>query len=249
MRIRSAGTRPGGGSGRAATAAPSPSAAQQRVQAAEEAHEKDGQLAFLARGIERTLVEAGDGGRADAEDHGQVLRGRPRSGRAQGGAGEDDVRRGASTPRRGRGPPLPDARRKGRSFQLTIIGSMASIARDRLGQRELPRASARRHRRARGRMGQEAGHDEARYVGKGVGTNPSSARAREGSAATPFSGRWMSMLDPSRARAELGFVPTPLPTYLASIVASFLAHPPPARRMPMRDVRGSSRWPRRLLCN
>jgi nucleoside-diphosphate-sugar epimerase len=43
---------------------------------------------------------------------------------------------------------------------------------------------------------------------------------------SPFSGRWMSLLDPSRARAELGFVPTPLPTYLASIVASFLAHPP-----------------------
>jgi nucleoside-diphosphate-sugar epimerase len=44
---------------------------------------------------------------------------------------------------------------------------------------------------------------------------------------SPFSGRWMSLLDPSRARAELGFVPTPLPAYLASIVASFLAHPPP----------------------
>jgi len=44
---------------------------------------------------------------------------------------------------------------------------------------------------------------------------------------SPFSGRWMSLLDPGRARGELGFVPTPLPTYLASIVASFLAHPPP----------------------
>lgn len=43
---------------------------------------------------------------------------------------------------------------------------------------------------------------------------------------SPFSGRWMSFLDPARARAELGFVPTPLPTVLASIVASFLAHPP-----------------------
>ena len=45
---------------------------------------------------------------------------------------------------------------------------------------------------------------------------------------SPFSGRWMSFLDPARARAELGFVPTPLPTALASIVASFLAHPPAA---------------------
>ena len=43
---------------------------------------------------------------------------------------------------------------------------------------------------------------------------------------SPFSGRWMSMLDPSRARAELAFAPTTLPTYLTSIVASFLAHPP-----------------------
>jgi nucleoside-diphosphate-sugar epimerase len=45
---------------------------------------------------------------------------------------------------------------------------------------------------------------------------------------SPFSGRWMSFLDPGRARAELGFEPTPLPAYLASIVASFLAHPPAA---------------------
>jgi nucleoside-diphosphate-sugar epimerase len=45
---------------------------------------------------------------------------------------------------------------------------------------------------------------------------------------SPFSGRWMSFLDPGRARAELGFAPTPLPTYLAAIVASFLAHPPSA---------------------
>lgn len=43
---------------------------------------------------------------------------------------------------------------------------------------------------------------------------------------SPFSGRWMSFLDPARACAELGFAPTPLPTYLASIAASFLAHPP-----------------------
>jgi nucleoside-diphosphate-sugar epimerase len=43
---------------------------------------------------------------------------------------------------------------------------------------------------------------------------------------SPFSGRWMSFLDPARARAELGFRPTPPAVYLASIVASFLAHPP-----------------------
>jgi nucleoside-diphosphate-sugar epimerase len=43
---------------------------------------------------------------------------------------------------------------------------------------------------------------------------------------SPFSGRWMSFLDPGRARRELGFAPTPLPAYLGSIVAAFLAHPP-----------------------
>ena len=36
----------------------------------------------------------------------------------------------------------------------------------------------------------------------------------------------MSFLDPSRAKAELGFVHEPLPVYLDRIVASFLAHPP-----------------------
>ncbi|HET8541847.1 MAG TPA: NAD-dependent epimerase/dehydratase family protein [Anaeromyxobacter sp.] len=46
---------------------------------------------------------------------------------------------------------------------------------------------------------------------------------------SPFSGRWMSFLDPSRARRELGFVHEPLEAYLGKIVASFLAHPPPDR--------------------
>jgi nucleoside-diphosphate-sugar epimerase len=43
---------------------------------------------------------------------------------------------------------------------------------------------------------------------------------------SPFSGRWMSFLDPSRAKAELGFRHDPLRQYLEKIVASFLAHPP-----------------------
>ena len=46
---------------------------------------------------------------------------------------------------------------------------------------------------------------------------------------SPFSGRWMSFLDPSRARQELGFVHEPLELYLGKIVASFLAHPPADR--------------------
>ncbi len=46
---------------------------------------------------------------------------------------------------------------------------------------------------------------------------------------SPFSGRWMSFIDPSRARRELGFVHEPLDAYLGKIVASFLAHPPADR--------------------
>ncbi|MFN8096028.1 MAG: NAD-dependent epimerase/dehydratase family protein [Vicinamibacteria bacterium] len=43
---------------------------------------------------------------------------------------------------------------------------------------------------------------------------------------SPFSGTWMSFLDPSRAKAELGFAHEPLASYVGRIVASFLAHPP-----------------------
>jgi len=46
---------------------------------------------------------------------------------------------------------------------------------------------------------------------------------------SPFSGRWMSFLDPSRAAHELGFRHAPLDRVLAAIVASFLANPPPDR--------------------
>lgn len=45
---------------------------------------------------------------------------------------------------------------------------------------------------------------------------------------SPFSGRWMSRLDPARAAGEIGFRPTPLHEVLQRIVASFLAHPPAA---------------------
>ena len=44
---------------------------------------------------------------------------------------------------------------------------------------------------------------------------------------SPFSGKWMSFLDPSKAKARLGFRATPLHEQLGRIVASFLAHPPP----------------------
>jgi nucleoside-diphosphate-sugar epimerase len=47
-------------------------------------------------------------------------------------------------------------------------------------------------------------------------------------AVSPFSVRWMSCLDPSLAKAELGFRHEPLAEYAGRIVASFLAHPPAA---------------------
>jgi nucleoside-diphosphate-sugar epimerase len=46
---------------------------------------------------------------------------------------------------------------------------------------------------------------------------------------SPFSGRWMSFVDPSRARRDLGFRHEPLEAYLGRIVASFLAHTPADR--------------------
>ena len=48
-------------------------------------------------------------------------------------------------------------------------------------------------------------------------------------AVSPFSGRWMSFLDPSRARAELGFAHAPLAQGLAAIVSSFVSHTPTDR--------------------
>jgi nucleoside-diphosphate-sugar epimerase len=44
---------------------------------------------------------------------------------------------------------------------------------------------------------------------------------------SPFSGRWMSFLDPSKAKSVLGFAHEPLQGYLGRIVSSFFAHPPP----------------------
>jgi nucleoside-diphosphate-sugar epimerase len=54
------------------------------------------------------------------------------------------------------------------------------------------------------------------------------AAGLEPEAISPFSGRWMSFLDPARARAELGFRPETAAGYLPKIVAAFLASPPAA---------------------
>jgi nucleoside-diphosphate-sugar epimerase len=53
-------------------------------------------------------------------------------------------------------------------------------------------------------------------------------RGLEPARVSPFSGRWMSMLDPSRAEEELGFRHEPLDRYLGKIIASYLAYPPPS---------------------
>ena len=55
---------------------------------------------------------------------------------------------------------------------------------------------------------------------------------------SPFSGTWMSFLDPARAREELGFRHEPLGSYLDKIVTTFLAHPP-AEAPPGYDRRGA----------
>jgi nucleoside-diphosphate-sugar epimerase len=45
---------------------------------------------------------------------------------------------------------------------------------------------------------------------------------------SPFSGRWMSFLDPALAREALGFRHEPLRHYLDKIVSDFANHPRPA---------------------
>lgn len=63
---------------------------------------------------------------------------------------------------------------------------------------------------------------------------------------SPFSGRWMSFLDPARAREELGFRHEPLETYLDKVTACFLDHPPsePPERYRKREVelRLAAKW-------
>ena len=56
---------------------------------------------------------------------------------------------------------------------------------------------------------------------------------------SPFSVRWMSFLDPTKAKAQLGFSATPLDVQLGRVVASFLARtgePPPGYRHRAREL-------------
>jgi nucleoside-diphosphate-sugar epimerase len=62
-----------------------------------------------------------------------------------------------------------------------------------------------------------------------VGGETLRAAGLDAMAASPFSGRWVSLLDPSRARDDLGFVHRPLERCLHAVVASFLAFLPPDR--------------------
>lgn len=48
----------------------------------------------------------------------------------------------------------------------------------------------------------------------------------EPSGISPFSGLWMSKLDPALAKSELGFAHCPVDQYLRAVVESFLANPP-----------------------
>ncbi|WP_437959097.1 NAD-dependent epimerase/dehydratase family protein [Sorangium sp. So ce119] len=52
------------------------------------------------------------------------------------------------------------------------------------------------------------------------------ARGIDPVAMSPFSDPWMSMLDPAKARAELGFQHTPLRRWLETVITSLLANPP-----------------------
>ncbi len=58
---------------------------------------------------------------------------------------------------------------------------------------------------------------------------PAAGRRLDPRQLSPFSDRWMSFLDPSRAFDELGFRHAPLAEGLAAVVAHFLARPPPDR--------------------
>ena len=59
-----------------------------------------------------------------------------------------------------------------------------------------------------------------------VGADVVQAAGLDPLALSPFSGQWMSFLDPALAAAELGFRHEPLASYLDKIVTAFLAHPP-----------------------
>jgi hypothetical protein len=63
---------------------------------------------------------------------------------------------------------------------------------------------------------------------------------------SPFSGRWMSFLDPSKAVIELGFHHEPLGKYLEKVGAAFLDTRPVALPLISPPERPKSLWPTRF---
>ena len=74
-------------------------------------------------------------------------------------------------------------------------------------------------------------------------------------AVSPFSPRWMSFMDPTKAKAELdaivelGFVHTPLWEYVDRVVTAFLAHPPEDRPEGYSERRREIDLARRVMRN
>jgi nucleoside-diphosphate-sugar epimerase len=65
-------------------------------------------------------------------------------------------------------------------------------------------------------------------------------------ALSPFSGSWMSILDPTKAESELGFRHEPLSVYVGKIVASFCAYaratPPEGYELRPAEIALAERW-------
>jgi len=63
---------------------------------------------------------------------------------------------------------------------------------------------------------------------------------------SPFSGRWVSYLDPSLAKEEIGFVSTPLEEWLPGVIYYFLeeykGEPPSNYRFRSREIRLIEKW-------
>jgi nucleoside-diphosphate-sugar epimerase len=80
-------------------------------------------------------------------------------------------------------------------------------------------------------------HKFLNLLGELLGVTPQIARVRRSlleangflPECSPFSDRWMSELDNTRSKTELGITYTPLREYLGALVAHYTAHPPALR--------------------
>ena len=109
-------------------------------------------------------------------------------------------------------------------FIVELLGQPDSVGRAyNLAQAETPTL-----RELLGLLAERLGRDRGALDLVSVPREAVTAAGLDPVAVSPFSGRWMSYIDPARAVAERGFRHRPLPVYLDAIVASFLAHPPDA---------------------